>query len=178
MRDTQREDGRFADIAPLGGGFGGMLWGSAGITVAWESYQQYQDTDMLVEHYQSMQEYIQYLLDKNFDSETGILTQENPHFWGNLGDWLSPEDDKNDKTLLWEAYFLYDLELMVKMANVLNITPDAAYYQRLYDERKDFFNKTYFDAATGISYLGNQDDRHSYKLLSGEYNIRVRNIYG
>lgn len=30
MRDVQRQDGRFADIAPLGGGFGGMLWGSAG----------------------------------------------------------------------------------------------------------------------------------------------------
>jgi alpha-L-rhamnosidase len=30
MRDTQREDGRFADVAPIGGGFGGILWGSAG----------------------------------------------------------------------------------------------------------------------------------------------------
>ena len=33
MRDVQREDGRFPDVAPLGGGFGGLLWGSAGITV-------------------------------------------------------------------------------------------------------------------------------------------------
>ena len=30
MRDTQREDGRFADVAPIGGGFGGILCGSAG----------------------------------------------------------------------------------------------------------------------------------------------------
>lgn len=28
VRDLQREDGRFEDIAPIGGGFGGMLWGS------------------------------------------------------------------------------------------------------------------------------------------------------
>jgi alpha-L-rhamnosidase len=34
MRNTQRQDGRFSDVAPLGGGFGGVLWGSAGITVA------------------------------------------------------------------------------------------------------------------------------------------------
>ena len=49
MRDVQRKDGRFADVAPLGVGFGGLLWGSAGITVPWEIYQQYEA--VLSEHY-------------------------------------------------------------------------------------------------------------------------------
>ncbi len=43
MRDVQAESGRFTDVAPMGGGFGGTLWGSAGLTVAWETYQQYGD---------------------------------------------------------------------------------------------------------------------------------------
>lgn len=149
MRDTQRKDGRFSDVAPLGGGFGGLLWGSAGITVAWESYLQYEDREMLTEHYDAMSAYIDYLLEKNFDKETGILTQENQGYWGNLGDWLSLEDKKNDKTLLWEAYFIYDLELMKKIASVLGKAEDANRFEKLYNERKMFFNETYIDKQDG-----------------------------
>ena len=32
---------------------------------------------------------------------------------------LGLEDEKNDKSLLWEAYFIYDLELMNKIATIL-----------------------------------------------------------
>lgn len=64
MRDVQRNDGRFADIAPLGGGFGGMLWGSAGITVPWECYQQYGDKALLEQHYTAMKQYMNYLKKK------------------------------------------------------------------------------------------------------------------
>ncbi|WP_298649142.1 alpha-L-rhamnosidase [uncultured Proteiniphilum sp.] len=142
MRDTQREDGRFADVAPVGGGFGGILWGSAGITVAWESYLQYNDTRMLAEHYDAMKSYIHYLLEY-IDPDTGILTE------GNLGDWLGPEQDHNDNSLLWEAYFIFDLELMHRVATVLNKTGDAEWFGRLHEERKQFFNRTYFDNETG-----------------------------
>jgi len=148
MRDIQRKDGRFTDVAPLGGGFGGILWGSAGITVAWESFQQYNDKRMLAEHYDAMKKYIQYLLNKNIDKETGLLVQENPGSWGNLGDWLGLEDGKNDKTLLWEAYFIYDLELMGKIAAILNKKEDQTFYGTLMQERKNLFNKTYIDPVT------------------------------
>lgn len=43
MRDMQAENGHFSDVAPVVNGFGGMLWGSAGIVVARETYQQYGD---------------------------------------------------------------------------------------------------------------------------------------
>jgi alpha-L-rhamnosidase len=142
MRDTQREDGRFADVAPVGGGFGGILWGSAGITVAWESYMQYNDTRMLAEHYGAMKSYIQYLVEY-IDTETGVLTE------GYLGDWLGPEQRKNDNSLLWEAYFIYDLERMRRIATLLNKPDDAAWFDQLHGERKRFFNQTYIDRETG-----------------------------
>ena len=142
MRDTQREDGRFADVAPVGGGFGGILWGSAGITVAWESYMQYNDTRMLTEHYDAMKSYIHYLVEY-IDPETGVLTE------GNLGDWLGPEQDKNDNSLLWEAYFVYDLDRMHRVATLLNRPDDAAWFERLHGERKKFFNQTYINRETG-----------------------------
>lgn len=144
MRDVQREDGRFPDIAPLGGGFGGILWGSAGITVAWETYQQYNDVDLLREHYNAMKSYIAYL-SKQIAPETNILGQQYKQNWGSLADWLGPENSRNEKTLLWEAYFIYDLEIMNKIATVLGEKDDAEKFSKLYTKRKDFFNETYIN---------------------------------
>ena len=142
MRDTQREDGRFADVAPVGGGFGGILWGSAAITVAWESYMQYNDIAMIEEHYDAMKSYIEYLTGF-IDPVTGILTE------GNLGDWLGPEQGKNDNTLLWESYFIYSLDLLRNMASLLKKNEDVEWFTGLQAERKEFFNKTYFNSETG-----------------------------
>jgi len=41
MRDVQKPSVKFTDMAPVGGGSGGVLWGSAGITVPGDAYQQY-----------------------------------------------------------------------------------------------------------------------------------------
>ena len=142
MADAQREDGRFSDVAPLGGGFGGILWGSAGITVAWESFQQYGDEVMIAEHYDAMKKYMTYLSTR-IDPKTGIMDE------GPLGDWLSPEGGKNDNTLLWEAYYIYDLEMMSKIAAVLGKVDDAAAFRTRQAEHKAFFNKTYVNAETG-----------------------------
>lgn len=146
MRDVQREDGRFPDIAPLGGGFGGMLWGSAGITVPWECYQQYGDKVLLTEHYDAMKRYISYILAKTIDSRTNLLVQNRA--WGDLCDWLGLEDNRNDKSLLWEAYFIYDLDLMSKIAAVLGKNADAEEYRKLHSDRKAFFNSTYLQPET------------------------------
>jgi len=147
MRDVQRTDGRFPDIAPLGGGFGGMLWGSAGITVPWECYQQYGDTALLSEHYTAMKRYIQYIIDQTIETETNLIVQTRS--WGDLCDWLGLEDEKNDKSLVWEAYFIHDLDLMTKMAAALGKTSDAAWFRDLHAARRDFFNKTYIEPESG-----------------------------
>ena len=59
LRDTQLPGGEFAAIAPVGGGFGGPLWQSAGIVVPWQSYLQYDDIDALREHYPAMKHYME-----------------------------------------------------------------------------------------------------------------------
>ncbi len=143
MRDVQFEDGRFADVAPLAGGFGGILWGSAGITVAWESYRQYGDKDMLAEHYDAMKRYIHYIFDQCIDPKTNIIVKSQ------LGDWLGLEEGKNDKSLLWESYFIFDLDIMQQVAGILGKTEDAAWFSKLYSERKAFFNQMYIDAVSG-----------------------------
>lgn len=141
MRDVQAETGRFTDVAPMGGGFGGTLWGSAGIVVAWETYRQYGDVALLNEHYEAMKRYIQFLETK-VDKETGILNE------GPLGDWLSPENNKNDNTAFWMAYFAYDLDIMGKVATILGKPDDAAQFVKRHSDIKTAWNEIYIDKTT------------------------------
>jgi alpha-L-rhamnosidase len=171
MRDIQREDGRFPDVAPLGVGFGETLWGSAGITVAWESYQQYGDKDMLAEHYDAMKKYIEYLV-RDINPETGIFKEKEQKEWWSLGDWLSLEDGKNEKLLFWEAYLIYDLEIMGKVASILGKNDDAEQFVQLCSERKGFFNKTYIDSVSGkTSFRGKIIDTQTSYVLPFAFNI-------
>lgn len=146
IRDCQEENGRFPDVAPTGFGFGGFLWGSAGITVPWEYYCQYGDKDVLNEHYPAMQRYIDYVLRETIEPSTDVLVQNRA--WGDLGDWLSPEYEKTDKSLLWECYLIYDLTIMADVARILGYDEDVARYDALVSERKKFFADTYVDPAT------------------------------
>ncbi len=141
LRDMQDSNGRFSDVAPVGNGFGGILWGSAGMTIAWETYLQYGDAEILQEHYDAMKKYIAYL-ETRVDDKTGVMTE------GPLGDWLSPEGNKNDNSLLWETYYLFDLEIIARVAEILNRSADAARYWEKYEERKEHFNTTYIDPET------------------------------
>ena len=146
VRDCQREDGRYPDVAPTGLGFGGLLWGSAGITVPYEHFSQYADTTVLREHYPSMKRYIDYIFRKTMDPATGIIVQNRE--WGDLADWLSPEYNRTDKSLLWECYLIHDLDIMSDVARILGNGQDAAHYRGLAAERRKFFNKVYVDPKT------------------------------
>jgi len=171
MRDVQREDGRFPDVAPLGVGFGETMWGSAGITVPWESYQQYGDKGLLSEHYGAMKNYMDYLI-RDIDPVTGVFKEKERNIWFSLGDWLSLEDSKNEKTLFWEAYFIYDLEIMNKVALILDKKEDADKFAKLCTERKAFFNKTYIDSATGkTSFRGKVIDTQTSYVLPFAFHI-------
>lgn len=144
MRDVQRSDGRMPDVAPLGGGFGGLLWGSAAITVPWECYRQYEDKRVLEDNYTAMKRYMNFVAAEYTDPESGIIVQKRQ--WGDLGDWLGLEDSKNDKPLLWECYYIHDLRLMSRMASVLGHSADAQHYAALAEKRKKLFLDTFLDS--------------------------------
>lgn len=155
IRDCQLDNGKYADVVPTGTGFGGMLWESAGIIVAWENFLAYNDLTTLEQHYPSMKKYIEYLFNETIDPESEVIVQNRD--WGDLGDWLSPEYDKNDKSLLWECYLIYDLEIMEKVAGVLNKAEDIPYYKKLRNQRREFFINNYIDKETGKTIWSNFD---------------------
>lgn len=139
MRDVQTPAGKFTDIAPVGGGFGGVLWGSAGIVVPWQMYIQYHDVASLEEHYSAMVKYIDYLT-TTIDKETGYSSD------GQLGDWLGPQNNKLGSAFLVTAYHIYDLAIMMEVAKILGKTLDAERFSKLHAERKSFFNSRFVNA--------------------------------
>jgi alpha-L-rhamnosidase len=139
MRDLQLPSGKFTDTAPVVGAFGGLLWGSAGMTVPWELYLQYGDVGLLEEHYDAMRAYMDYLA-TTINKNTGLSSESQ------LGDWLGPQNNQVGTQLIVTAYHIFDLEIMVKVAKILNKSADAEKYQKMYDERREFFNRTFVNA--------------------------------
>ncbi|HEY2865894.1 MAG TPA: family 78 glycoside hydrolase catalytic domain, partial [Pyrinomonadaceae bacterium] len=139
MRDMQMANGRFTDIAPVGGGGGGIIWGSAGIVLPWEAYLQYNDKAMLEEHYAAMSRYMDYL-STTVDKNTGLSTEIA------LGDWLGRQYNQLGTAFLTTAYHIYDLRIMTKIAKILGKTDDAARFAKMHDERKAVFNAKFVSA--------------------------------
>ena len=148
IRDVQMPDGRMPDVAPLGGAFGGLLWGSSGLTIPYECYRQYGDITILEENYDAMQRYMELVADKYIEKETGLMTQGNRIF-GGLGDWLGPQNGQLDNTAIWDAYYIFDLQIMEEAAAALGREEDAALYAQRLAERKSAFVDRYFNKETG-----------------------------
>ena len=156
MRDLQQPNGRFPDVAPIGGGFGGFLWGTAGITIPWELWLHYGDKSILTEHYDAMVQYIDYIENDYIDKQSGLFIQNDAE--AKLSDWLGLEDNKNDKSLLFESYYIYNLEIMRNVATLLEKPNDTQRFARRLDERKQFFCNTYLNPTTlqtiGSAFMG------------------------
>ena len=142
LRDMQSEDGRFSDVAPVGNGFGGTIWGSAGVIVPWENYRHFGDLAALRAHFPAMQRYVSFLGTR---FEDGLLME------GPLGDWLSPENDRNDNSLLWAAYYGYDLDILGQTARALGENDLAADYEGQYAQFRRQFAARYLDPASGYT---------------------------
>lgn len=142
IRDTQREDGAWCDVAPFTHGrtFGNAGWSDAGIIIPWNLYLMYGDKETLKEHYYSMVKYMDYLESQHSDgmaySGGGV----------DYGDWLAY--DKCDNRYVSVAYYANDARLMMKMSEVLSCTTDDEYainakkYHNLFDNvRREFLEK-------------------------------------
>lgn len=138
VRDVQADNGRFADIAPIGGGFGGIIWGSAGIIIPYEIYRQLGDIALLQEMYPAMKKYINYL-------EAGYAEGVLAEGVGNLGDWLAA-DMSTDNNLVWSAYFAYDIKLMSEISETLGIAGEAERYKALFEKTKLDWNERFVNS--------------------------------
>lgn len=141
LRDTQSGEGRFDDVAPVGGGFGGILWGSVGVTVPWALYWQTGNQAILAEQFDAMCRYGRFLRSKVDDS--GLVSE------GPLGDWLGPENEKNEPQLLWQSYYIYDLDIILKCAKILKRPEIQAEFGPDWEQARAAFHRWFLDTDTG-----------------------------
>ena len=162
MRDTQSERGGFPGVAPWGqygsteGDMMRLGWADAGIIVPWTIWKQFADLDIIDENWEAMDRFVRHANDVKYDHMS--LKDDNSYFqWA---DWLSYEplescgglafDKKGlkpDAVAYWSylgaCYLVIDAEMMRDMANATN--RDAAPYQQMADDARDYIRKTFFD---------------------------------
>jgi alpha-L-rhamnosidase len=142
MRDAQRDDGAFADMAPhVTCGHGNAGWGDAGVFCPWEIYQQYGDTRILEENYDAMCRWITYLE----QTSENLICPETRY-----GDWLAydtPPEDKfkapPSKRLIGTAFFARCCDIMTKVASLLEKSAEADRFQTLSANVKGAFNREF-----------------------------------
>lgn len=159
LRQSQREDGAYPDIAPFPNfwGFGTGGWGDAGVIVPWTVYLMTGDQAVLEECYASMTHYMDWL------SLQGDGQYKYNGAGTSTGDWLSYEN--TDSRYVCVCHYANVAQLMSKIAGALSQSPadtyhaDSLKYAELYDNIKAEWQTRYLDSngqptvSTQTSYL-------------------------
>lgn len=157
MMDAQHADGLIPDITPeyvtfVDGFLTSPEWGSTSVVLPWLLYKWYGDKENIRKAYPMMAKYVDYLTGK---SKNNILS------FG-LGDWFDygPKSpgvaQLTPPALTATAIYYYDVELMSKMAELLNKDDDVLKYKNLALEIKTSFNKKFFHSKINIYSTGSQ----------------------
>jgi len=150
VRDSQADDGRYPNFAPMDHNRwrgGTPAWADAGTVVPWRMYQNYGDTRMLEEHYESARRWVDSIHSKN----PNLLWE---HDLGDkFNDWLNGDTLAMEgwpkrgggvpPRVLATAFFAHSTEIVAKMAAVIGRTDDARKYGRLFEGIKAAFNEKY-----------------------------------
>lgn len=182
MRQSQTEEGLVPETAPeyVHFDWGGDVfrdspeWGSSSIILAWYAYQWYGNKAFLTDNYVMMKKYVDYLRGK---------AKDNVLYHG-LGDWydLGPErpgfSQLTTPGITATATYYYDLEIMGKIAELLEDNEKKVYYDSLRNEVYRAFNEKFYqedDAAYGSGsqtalsmalYMGLVDETNKEKVVA------------
>ncbi|MHB1035131.1 MAG: glycoside hydrolase family 78 protein [Pirellulales bacterium] len=152
IRDDQADDGRYPDFAPHPGdpnqGFSGApAWADAGTIVPWRVYQNYADTRLLEEHFESARRWVDCVHRANPDLVWAKNRGNDYNDWLN-GDWIKQAGWPNQggsvpKEVFATAFFAHSAERVAKMAEVLGRKEDARRYRDLFNRIKAAFNRRF-----------------------------------
>lgn len=156
LRNTQYVDGSYTDMCPPTWiSYGNAGWSDAGIIIPWNLYLMYGNKNIISEHFESMEKYMDWmssLSGEGFKYQGAIPT---------YGDWLAY--DKCNNRYVSVAYYAYDALLMSKMSSALSKEKDDVYYEKansyytLYQQIKKEFNERFWnpipEESTQATYL-------------------------
>lgn len=159
MRDGQKANGTFRQIAPRGGVDsymnamdGSAGWSDAGVLIPYKIYKQYGDKRILSDNYEAMKRYAERkikTLGKRYPTAlpTGIDRKYGKYisnYGQSYGEWAEPVDVNAFRISDFvcphpeetTAYIVYMLEHMEEIAEVLGHTADAALYKKYSDKAR------------------------------------------
>jgi alpha-L-rhamnosidase len=175
--DVQEESGRIPYIAPQINdfSFGGPMWSSAGLNVAWTFYQHHGDERILALTYPSSRRWLEFL---HANTADGLLQRYDMHPGRFLGDWAAP-GPRNERGNLPQAQFFnncvyaLNLEFFIGIARILGKPDDVALYsQRLAELRKNIHAKWYDPKRK--RYMNGTHVQYAFALLTGIPPEKVR----
>ena len=145
LRDGQRADGAYPDVAPDVLGkygpqqFGNAAWSDAGVICPWEIYRHYGDKKILAENYEAMKRWIGYQQRTSKD----LIRPRTAY-----GDWLAIDAVTAQNApvpcdLVGTAYFAHTTDLMAKIAAVLGRKGDALKFCKLHGRIVEAFRNAY-----------------------------------
>ena len=162
MVDAQQPDGAVSSIAPMYNIFGNSKgfddfgvspeWGSSILIMPWMYYEFYGDSSLIVNNYQSMRRWVDYLTSR---ADNHVLS------FG-LGDWYDYGDFKAGYSrntpvpFVATAYYFYALKYLVKSAEMAGNKYDANYYSDLATDVRNVLNTKFFNPETKQYASGSQ----------------------
>ena len=141
-RDSQNEQGMYPDVIPHSRviGYGSGAWSDCGIVVPYMMYKMYGDKSILLECYDSMVKYMDWLGTTNCEGPCAVYA-----------DWLAYEP--TEPRFVSIAYYAYDLILMEKMCRALSAESGDRYDCKAnemaaqYEKVCAHFQAVYLDAS-------------------------------
>jgi alpha-L-rhamnosidase len=119
----------------------GVEWSSTYIILAWHYYRYYGDEQILIEHYDTMKRYMDFL--KNLANQY-ILPQGWIGDWGSLVEGWKEGEPESVPT----AFYYFNNLIMAKIAHVINKNEEAISFSKLAEKIKKAYNDNYFNPAT------------------------------
>ncbi len=157
IRDAQRDDGAIPDICPTyPTDRSDPAWGGNYPILVWYLSQQFSDSRLLEEHYDSMARWLEYLAGI---ADGHIIST------GHYGDHMLPGEQPGDEEFvssetppefLWTGYYYRGASAMSAVARALGKTDDADRYARLAGEIRDAINARWIDKAAHAYATGSQ----------------------
>jgi alpha-L-rhamnosidase len=174
VRDAQNEKGFYSSYAPdpCRQHYGSPGWADAGVVVPWRMYQNYADTRILRQQFESARRFIDAI-----EAESPDLIWNTKSY----GDWLNGDTLKADdyptqggevpQNVYATAFFAYSTEILSRTATVLGDKESARHYAELAEKIRTAFINQFVDPDGKIT--GNTQSGYALAL---NFNLLPENL--
>lgn len=145
ITDTQKQNGMVPTTAPQYISFGNLFddspeWGSTLIILPFMYYYQYGDSTLITDNYEPMRRYVDYLTSR---ADNGIVSHGLGD-WYDYGPWRAGFSKNTPVPLVATAHYIFDIQLLVRAAEMTGRKEDVKKYSALLKEVTDDFNREFY----------------------------------